>query len=119
MKMGADNETKRIFKETNFWLDNESWTDPNDGFDYGAALNKIAVPPILSLTGVADKVLGHPSDCLNLLKEANSVKGVFSPYWQGIRQQTRLRPYQSFNPQGRFKRSFYWNRGVDAKRFVK
>ncbi len=77
MKMGADNETKRIFKETNFWLDNESWTDPNDGFDYGAALKKIAVPPILSLTGVADKVLGHPSDCLNLLKEANSVKGDF------------------------------------------
>lgn len=77
LKMGADNETKRIFKETNYWLDNETWTDPNDGFDYGAAFKKLTVPPVLSLTGVADKVLGHPVDCENLLKEANSVNAVF------------------------------------------
>lgn len=72
LKMGADNETGRIFTETNFWLDNKAWIDPNDGFDYGAALKKLTVPPILSVTGAADKVLGHPVDCENLLKESNS-----------------------------------------------
>jgi len=66
---GADNETKRIFEETNFWLDNRTWTDPVDGFDYGKALRSVKLPPILGLTGSADKVLGHPIDCRKVLEE--------------------------------------------------
>lgn len=69
LKMGADNESRNIFKETNFWLDRAQWTDPRDGFDYGASLTQRPVPPVLSLTGSADKVLGHPRDCGNLIHE--------------------------------------------------
>jgi pimeloyl-ACP methyl ester carboxylesterase len=77
LKMGADNETKRIFNETNYWLDNSTWKDPRDGFDYGDALSKVAVPPVLSLTGAADRVLGHPRDCQNLVNELNTADGTF------------------------------------------
>lgn len=77
LKMGADNESRRIFKETNFWLDNSTWKDPRDGFDYGAALATIDVPPVLSLTGSADHVLGHPRDCRNLLNELNTASPTF------------------------------------------
>jgi len=77
LKMGADNETKRIFKETNYWLDNSTWKDPRDGFDYGDALSEVAVPPVLSLTGAADRVLGHPRDCQNLVNELNTADGTF------------------------------------------
>lgn len=66
---GADNETKRLFEETNFWLDNKEWTDPRNGFDFGAALRVMELPPILSITGSADKVLGHPVDCEKVLQE--------------------------------------------------
>ena len=77
LKMGADNETGRIFNETNFWLDHRTWTDPRDGFDYGAALAQGNAPPVLSLTGSADKVLGHPRDCQNLINEVNTADGTF------------------------------------------
>jgi pimeloyl-ACP methyl ester carboxylesterase len=77
LRMGADNETRRIFTETNFWLDNSIWADPRDGFDYGRALREIDVPPVLSLTGAADKVLGHPRDCRNLISELNTKDGTF------------------------------------------
>jgi predicted alpha/beta hydrolase len=77
LRMGADNESRRIFHETNHWLDNQNWKDPRDGFDYGAALATVEVPPVLSLTGSADKVLGHPRDCQNLLNELNTVHGTF------------------------------------------
>lgn len=77
LRMGADNETKRIYTETNHWLDNCAWNDPRDGFDFGAVLGRIAVPPVLSLTGSADKVLGHPRDCRNLVNELNTTDGTF------------------------------------------
>lgn len=77
LKMGADNETERIFKETNFWLDNSTWKDPRDGFDYGEALSTLKVPPVLSLTGAADRVLGHPRDCQNLVNGLNTDDGTF------------------------------------------
>jgi len=77
MKMGADNESRLLFTETNFWLDHKTWTDPRDGFDYGKALRRLKVPPVLSLTGTADKVLGHPRDCQNLINELNTADGTF------------------------------------------
>lgn len=77
LKLGADNETQGLFNETNYWLDNKFWKDPRDGFDYGEALSKVAVPPVLSLTGAADQVLGHPQDCQNLVNELNIADGTF------------------------------------------
>lgn len=67
--MGADNETKRMHHETRKWIYEKKWTHWSNGFDYSAALKKITLPPILSMTGAGDKVLGHPKDCRLVLDE--------------------------------------------------
>lgn len=72
--MGADNITRRTWKETNDWIYQKDWKHWQDGFDYHAAFRKMnadatGLPPILSFAGVNDKVLGHPSDVKLLLDE--------------------------------------------------
>ena len=69
IKMGADNESARCYKETNVWVYDKKWLDWRDKFDYAAALQNIDLPPILSFTGAGDKILGHPADCKYLLDE--------------------------------------------------
>ena len=69
VKMGSDNESAKTHKETNQWIYGKKWIDWNDGFDYAAGLSSINLPPILSLTGIGDKVLGHPKDAQLLLDE--------------------------------------------------
>jgi hypothetical protein len=69
IKMGADNESARCYKETNDWVYQTKWLDWRDQFDYAAALQNADLPPILSVTGAGDKVLGHPTDCMYLLNE--------------------------------------------------
>ena len=69
IKMGSDNESKRCYQETNDWVYQPKWLDWRDQFDYAAALQKIDLPPILSITGAGDKVLGHPIDCMYMLNE--------------------------------------------------
>ncbi|MCF8258710.1 MAG: alpha/beta hydrolase [Flavobacteriales bacterium] len=77
LKMGADNETRGMVRDTNFWMDSSLWTDSRDGFDYGSALKKVVVPPVLSLTGAGDRVLGHPRDCGEMLNLLNTTDGTF------------------------------------------
>lgn len=69
IKMGSDNESKRCYKETNDWVFQSKWLDWRDQFDYAAALQKLDLPPILSVTGAGDNVLGHPTDCEYFLNE--------------------------------------------------
>jgi len=69
ISMGSDNESARCYKETNDWVFQSDWLDWRDQFDYAAALQKIDLPPILSVTGAGDKVLGHPTDCKYFLNE--------------------------------------------------
>jgi len=66
---GADNETKKSHRETNKWIYEKQWIDWNDSFDYSAALKQLNLPPILSITGANDHVLGHPTDIKLLLEE--------------------------------------------------
>lgn len=69
IKMGSDNETIKSHKQTNDWVYSKDWIDWEDGFDYSAALKKLNLPPILSITGEGDNVLGHPVDVQLLLDE--------------------------------------------------
>ncbi|MBL4752646.1 MAG: alpha/beta fold hydrolase [Flavobacteriales bacterium] len=77
IKMGADNESARCYKETNAWVYEPKWLDWRDRFDYAAALQNISLPPILSITGAGDKVLGHPTDCQYLLNEIKANNAEF------------------------------------------
>jgi len=69
---GSDNEPRKFFLDTNRWVYTDSWTDTTDGLDYHRQLRQLALPPMLSLTGVKDDVLGHPRDVQKLLAETNA-----------------------------------------------
>lgn len=71
-KIGSDNESKRSHKETLQWVMEREWRDWHDGFDYRKALQNTSLPPLLSLTGANDRVLGHPHDVRILAAETGS-----------------------------------------------
>jgi pimeloyl-ACP methyl ester carboxylesterase len=73
-KMGSDNESAQTHKETNKWIYDKNWLDWRDDFDYAAKLRSMNLPPILSLAGIGDKVLGHPKDAQLLLEEIGLTK---------------------------------------------
>lgn len=70
LRLGSDNETRKTNSQTNRWVQKTAWTDPDDEFDYSAALKNMKLPPVLSMTGVKDKFLGHPKDVKLLLEES-------------------------------------------------
>jgi len=69
LKMGADNESKRVFEETAYWVKEKQWRHWSTGWDFAAALQKKKLPPTLYLAGKKDKVLGHPTDVALLASE--------------------------------------------------
>ena len=72
LKIGSDNETINSFLQTDEWVVNKSWQYFDRGLDIAAILQKMKLPPLLSLTGSDDDVLGHPIDTKKLLDETGS-----------------------------------------------
>ncbi len=68
--LGSDNEPKFVYLQTNEWVFSKKWIDPGDGFDYHQAFAHTEIPPIMFLTGEKDKLLGHPKDVQNLIRES-------------------------------------------------
>jgi pimeloyl-ACP methyl ester carboxylesterase len=68
-RMGSDNETAASFAQTDQWVREKEWCYFKDNLDIRAILQAMSLPPILSLTGSKDDVLGHPQDVLALLTE--------------------------------------------------
>ena len=52
--------------------DLREWIDPADDFNYGEAIKKIQLPPILSVIGQRDHALGHVRDATRFLEEAGA-----------------------------------------------
>lgn len=78
-KFGSDNEPKNHYLQINKWLKPGSkWIDNIDNFDYGKALAKKKLPPLLFLAGKNDFILGHPKDVQIL---ADEVKNAKKDYW--------------------------------------
>lgn len=69
MRIGSDNESRDFFLQTNKWVYQTAWIDPEDGFDYGHELGQQSIPPTLYLTGIKDHVLGNPIDVALLKSE--------------------------------------------------
>lgn len=69
LNFGSDNESRGSNREIYQWAKQKPWIDWRDGFDYRAALQSMKLPPVLSMTGLADHVLGHRADCQLLLEE--------------------------------------------------
>jgi predicted alpha/beta hydrolase len=74
-KLGSDDEPTVFALQIMDWVVQEKWIDHEDGFDYLKAFEKSNLPPILSLTGSADKILGNQQDVALLMKEIGQEDG--------------------------------------------
>ena len=70
LRIGSDSETVRSYCQSAEWVKNDAWTDSADGFDYGATLKKLSLPPIWYLAAVNDHALGHPDDVRDFMESA-------------------------------------------------
>lgn len=68
-KLGSDDEPTVFALQIMDWVIQEKWIDQEDGFDYLKAFEENVIPPILSMTGSADKILGNSKDIELLIKE--------------------------------------------------
>jgi alpha-beta hydrolase superfamily lysophospholipase len=69
---GSDDETVASLRQSIAWVRPGPWVDPEDGFDYGAALRTAKLPPILWLAADGDRALGHPDDVRRTMAEVGS-----------------------------------------------
>ncbi|GAB3037899.1 alpha/beta fold hydrolase [Bowmanella dokdonensis] len=69
MGIGADNETRKMLRDTNLWVRSSHWHDPDDGFDYQKAAMGLGLPPTWFVTGLADYALGHYRDMRDFMQE--------------------------------------------------
>ena len=67
--LGSDNETVQSFLQTDAWVRSKQWLYFKNNLDIAALLQQKQLPPIFSITGKKDDVLGHPIDAQLLLKE--------------------------------------------------
>jgi predicted alpha/beta hydrolase len=71
---GTDAESNKTHLHCKMWVGSDRWVDPDDGFDYGAAVRKVELPPILSFAGRGDAYLGHPRDVEVFLMEIGAAR---------------------------------------------
>lgn len=62
LRIGLDNETRKTHRQIQAWVQARRWVDDEDGFDYGAAAQRLRLPPTLYLAAVDDRCRGHPED---------------------------------------------------------
>lgn len=78
LRLGADNETDKFHHHIRLWVNPaHPWVDPDDGFDYGAAILQVRLPKTLHLAGVADSHLGNPKDVSDFVKETGVRKVIY------------------------------------------
>lgn len=70
LRFGSDSETAKSYRQSADWVKNDQWVDSDDGFDYGAAIKKLILPPIWYLAAANDHALGHPDDVRDFMASA-------------------------------------------------
>lgn len=75
---GSDDESDLSHLHSKLWVKPGPWIDPKDGFDYGAAIRKVKLPPKLFLAGSLDQCLGNPQDVRELMAEVGEGE---TEYW--------------------------------------
>jgi len=74
LRIGSDSETIKSYRQSAAWVKNDAWVDSDDGFDYGAAVKKLSLPPIWYIAAKNDHALGHPRDVLDFMESAGTQK---------------------------------------------
>ncbi|TMO47907.1 alpha/beta fold hydrolase [Pseudoalteromonas ruthenica] len=70
LKWGSDDETVKSHFQSMQWAKVKPWIDSDDGFDYGHAIKRLALPPTLHIAGVKDKALAQPIDIKKFMQES-------------------------------------------------
>jgi len=76
--IGSDSETVKSHRQSSAWVRRDAWVDSDDGFDYGAAIRRLKLPPIWYLAGVNDRALGHPRDVESFMRSAGEQQASFT-----------------------------------------
>ncbi len=75
LRLGTARESRRCFLDGLYWAHQSRWCDPDDGFDYGAALAAGSWPRSLYFASSADRAFGHPEDVRDFMHEVGHHDG--------------------------------------------
>lgn len=78
LRIGSDSETSRSYRQSAEWVKNDAWIDSADGFDYGATIKKLSLPPIWYIAAANDHALGHPDDVKAFMESAGRQESLFT-----------------------------------------
>ncbi|MCM0082167.1 alpha/beta fold hydrolase [Geomonas sp. Red32] len=70
MGIGSESETRKSHRQSSEWVRKDAWVDSDDGFDYGAVIRQLRLPPAWYLAGKNDGALGHPEDVRRFMESA-------------------------------------------------
>ena len=94
LRIGSDSETTKSYRQSAAWVRNDAWVDSDDGFDYGAAVKKVSLPPIWYIAAEKDHALGHPRDVRDFMESAGKQE---SRYTLLSRKNGNLHDYDHIN----------------------
>lgn len=77
-RLGSDNETAKYHAQSKGWVRADAWIDPEDGFDYIAALRNVDLPPTWYLAARNDFSLGHPLDVQRFMREVGQAQSHYT-----------------------------------------
>lgn len=78
LKIGSDNESTKFYKQSADWVRSDAWVGDDDGFDYGAAVETVKLPPTWHIAAISDHALGHPDDVRRFMESAGEQERRFS-----------------------------------------
>lgn len=67
--LGRVDISRQLHEEVRMWQNGGNWRDPQDCFDYAAALTEISWPDSLYLAGSKDHSMGHVADMRSFVHE--------------------------------------------------
>lgn len=94
LRIGSDSESTKSYRQSADWVRNDAWIDTDDGFDYGAAVKKITLPPIWYIAAKNDHALGHPKDVRDFMNSAGEQERLFTTL---SRENGNLHDYDHIN----------------------
>lgn len=69
MRLGSADENAQWFRVYTQWMTSDQWCDPEDGFDYRAALQANPIPSAIHFAAAGDKVYADAADVRAFVEE--------------------------------------------------
>lgn len=75
LKLGSSDESSQSFKDSLYWSDSASWSDPCDQFDYGQAVAAVQWPPSLYFCCEKDRLSAPATECRRFIADLGAHDG--------------------------------------------